>query len=387
MLKFLRAHQDRLKAVNQLKNLPAGCLENCLNNVLNPLRANWAGIYLIAEKKYLLVEKGAPVHPIEVSYFDEVRLLSGKPVCFEQGYAQPLKIQEHIAGYLLIETQAPDQENLIKAYGELVGKELENEVNKKLINYYAAQADYERQRLKKVREHHSIIMEMTAHDLSSPISAVSGYIELIGDSINNNEGLDVVQSYYEKISIGISDISAILHQFNDIKQLKSNKEKENTILTNINWIVRDITDLFLVKARNKSIDLICTMPEQPLFVYADVVKLKRSVMNLVSNAIKFSKEIGTVAIELCKEKEEVVIKVTDNGIGIPEEKQKSIFEPFIQVSKNSLEKDPSSVGLGLYITTNFVHEMNGRIKLQSIYGEGSCFAIYLPLAQSTTDFQ
>lgn len=112
----------------------------------------------------------------------------------------------------------------------------------------------------------------------------------------------------------------------------------------------------------------------------DKIKLKQILYNLVNNALKFTPDNGHIAVVAKKSGDTIRISVRDTGIGIPEDKQKIIFEPFKQVD-SSLSRTYSGTGLGLTIVKNLVEMHGGEIKVESEATKGSTFTIILPVIE------
>ncbi|MEX0778816.1 MAG: HAMP domain-containing sensor histidine kinase [Balneolales bacterium] len=376
-----RRQEDRIQASRQFYSLLPENVTLNLKAKARELQARWIGVYIATEQSHLIAESGRRKWRQPLPDKTLRRLLNGIPTQHEHGFAFPMVINDHAVGYLDIEKEVRHNEpyslDLLMAHAELITKELDNNVNKRLAEAYSRRLDLEESRTRKIEKHCSIIMDMAAHDITSPLSAIRGYLEMIE---KNPIGDDVtaLKNYFGKISLGINEISGILTQFEDVKVLADGDKVMEPIAANLAWIAQDITELFQAKAKNQHVELSYSCPEYPAFVLADVIKLKRAIMNLVSNAIKFSKSTGFVKVEVDTDGPDAIIRVIDNGIGIRKEKQDEVFKPFIQAS-GMHKDDPSSVGLGLYITTHFIHQMNGCLDLESETGVGSCFTITLPL--------
>jgi len=121
--------------------------------------------------------------------------------------------------------------------------------------------------------------------------------------------------------------------------------------------------------------------ELPL-VHADKAKLNEALLNLLSNATKFTPDGGNLKIKAVREDNWCQVSVIDNGIGIKEEDQEQVFEPFYQLD-NPLTKGKSGTGLGLTLVKQIIEKHGGQIWVESEYGKGSRFTFALPLA--TTD--
>jgi signal transduction histidine kinase len=114
-------------------------------------------------------------------------------------------------------------------------------------------------------------------------------------------------------------------------------------------------------------------------VRADAVKLEQILLNLLTNALKFSADGATVRIDVVRSDEVGVVRVADTGVGIPADRLDAIFEPFVQVGR-SLTSPHAGTGLGLAISRDLARAMNGDLTVDSALGAGSTFTLSLPLA-------
>ena len=123
------------------------------------------------------------------------------------------------------------------------------------------------------------------------------------------------------------------------------------------------------------------LKEETLLVLADRARLVQVMLNLLTNAIKYNKEAGTVDLswEAIDDKK-VQIRIKDTGMGIPKEMIEDIFEPFTRLDRDKIKVE--GVGIGLSITKQLLDTMNGTISAESTLGEGSCFTVELPLAKT-----
>jgi two-component system cell cycle sensor histidine kinase PleC len=114
-------------------------------------------------------------------------------------------------------------------------------------------------------------------------------------------------------------------------------------------------------------------------VRADRARMRQVVLNLLSNAMKFTDATGRITLECIPNEVDVVIRVTDTGIGIPQDKLELVFEPFVQLD-STLTRKADGTGLGLAISRSFAREMGGDLTATSVVGEGSAFSLRLPRA-------
>lgn len=145
---------------------------------------------------------------------------------------------------------------------------------------------------------------------------------------------------------------------------------------NLSEIAKEACEDMRIKARKYNINIHFELQEG-LFVLGDRDKLKEVFLNLLDNSIKYGDVNSVIYVESFKEREVVVVKVKDEGEGIPAEDITHVFEPFYRAKKNML-KEKGSAGLGLSIVKNIIEDHHGAIKLQSILNEGTEIKISLP---------
>jgi signal transduction histidine kinase len=144
----------------------------------------------------------------------------------------------------------------------------------------------------------------------------------------------------------------------------------------LDLLIEDVCSLFQVLAEQKGIALDFHATEE-VTVVGDKVRLQQLFTNLIDNAIKYTSK-GSIQITLEKNKEQILLKVKDTGIGIPSEEQENIFKRFHRVDK-SRSRETGGVGLGLSIAEWIVHAHHGRIEVNSELNKGSTFTVHFPI--------
>lgn len=215
-----------------------------------------------------------------------------------------------------------------------------------------------------------------SHDLRSPLSVILGILQCYKDEHNKSkveEHMDVIKRNCYKILKLINNIidSTKLNQ----KHFKINRQNID-IINLIEWDISGIDKY----AKMKNISLVFDTNVEECILAVDIEAFDRIIMNLISNAIKFSKENSDIFINAWKDKKYITISVKDEGIGIPEDEQKTIFNRFIQSTKND-RREYSGSGIGLNLVADLVKAHDGFVELKSIEGVGSEFSIKIPLTR------
>ena len=224
----------------------------------------------------------------------------------------------------------------------------------------------------------SLFLANMSHEIRTPMNAVLGYIEVLSRKIT-----DPVQKEY--LASMQSSSNALLNLINDLldfSKAESGKLALNNQSTDIRYIIHDIESIFRLKAQQKNLEFVVEIDKNiPDSMLLDELKVRQILLNLTSNAIKFTDK-GYVKIKVSSQnidskKADLILEVKDTGKGIPEEHHKKIFQLFEQEDKGITRKY-GGTGLGLAITMQIVKLMHGRVILDSKEGSGSTFRIILP---------
>jgi signal transduction histidine kinase len=215
-----------------------------------------------------------------------------------------------------------------------------------------------------------------AHDLKSPFNAIMGFSELM---LVNYDDLD------DEIFIkGLKTMeSAASHAYKLVENLliwskNQSKGKEfNPEWLDLNEHIHDSIKISEGAILNKELH-VSFNPKKECSIFADRNMIDLVIRNLISNAIKFTNKKGKISVKVVVNKEEVSVSVSDNGVGIPENKLKTIFE--IDKHKNTLgTENEQGTGLGLILCKDFIENHKGKIWVESTQGKGSKFTFTLPL--------
>lgn len=224
----------------------------------------------------------------------------------------------------------------------------------------------------------TIFLANMSHELRSPLNAILGFSQLL------TRGKNLTVEQVKKLNIINNSGEYLLSLINDILDI-SKIENGSMIVNNhdFNLIenLKDIYSLFSIKAQEKHLKFIFNIASNvPKLIYSDRLKIRQIIINLVSNAIKYTNK-GEVLCYFDYAKyddiEIIKVKIKDTGKGIKEEEIESIFEPFVQ-TKSGVESQVGS-GLGLSITKNYLNLLGGDIKVESKINQGSQFTIIIPI--------
>lgn len=219
------------------------------------------------------------------------------------------------------------------------------------------------------------ILSHVSHDLRSPLASLLGYLETweINKHTITSEQSDLYISTAKKSA---QKISHLVEQLFELAHLDSNNIQVNIERFSIAELVQDVLQKFQIEADKKNIRLIVTPQDTGIEVVGDIEKLDRVFTNLVENAIRHTKDGGTVAVRLSDTARTVVVEVSDDGIGIPEEDIPHVFDPHFKAG-NSVRGNTSHGGLGLAITKKLLDLHQSSIKVKSDLNKGTTFQFYL----------
>jgi signal transduction histidine kinase len=227
-----------------------------------------------------------------------------------------------------------------------------------------------------------VFLANMSHELRTPLNAIIGFSQILQtrEEIPQN-----MRSYIEKISIAGNNLLNLVNTILDFAKLEAGKMSYHPKMTLLSDIVKEISIIISPLAEAKNISI--TMPSDiSLALFIDTQLMKQSLINILSNAIKFTPDNGKVvfSIMFSKTRNQYVLSVCDNGVGMSKESMSEIFKPFMQAD-NHLQASSKGTGLGLVITKKIVEDIHGgKIWVESTLGEGSCFYISIPIKDDLT---
>lgn len=230
---------------------------------------------------------------------------------------------------------------------------------------------HEKQLTEELIESRHRLLLAVSHDIKTPLSSIMGYIEIWDSEENQTRKKRQLQSAHNSGK----HILSMLNNLLEFSRLEQNSGIMQTTRFNLIDLMNDITGMFQPFTDDKGIELEFTNnATSPFIIETDYTVLKQILVNVISNAVKYTVE-GSVNIMMMHDKQ-LIFRITDTGIGIDEEDISKIFKPFSRVN-NPLKTEGS--GFGLYVTKGLVEALKGNINLESEKGKGTRITIQLPI--------
>jgi signal transduction histidine kinase len=224
-------------------------------------------------------------------------------------------------------------------------------------------------------------LSLVSHELKTPVTSIKGYSQLLkrrADRENLSEGIlnacTVIERQVERME-GL--ISTLL----DLSRLETSQMDLNIERVDVRALVLRVSEMVQLTEDTHVIDL--NVPSEAVWIEADAGRVEQVLMNLLTNAVRFSATGTTVSVSL-RDDEQVVLQVVDEGQGIPAAMQPHIFERFY---RGGNIQQSNGMGIGLYITRGIVEQHGGTIEVHSTAGEGASFTVRLPRTQPPSDFR
>lgn len=254
-----------------------------------------------------------------------------------------------------------DEEVSIKGYYEI--EKISDSFNKMIS------------RMQKIENTRQEFVSNVSHELKTPITS----IKVLADSLLMQEDapVELYREFLVDITEEIERESKIIDDLLSLVKLNKTAGDMNIASVNINELLEQILKRLRPLAKKQNIEMIYES-FRPVTAEVDEVKLSLAITNLIENAIKYNIPDGWVRVSLNADHKYFYIKVSDSGIGIPEESQDLIFERFYRVDK-ARSRESGGTGLGLAITKSVIQMHRGAIKVHSAEGEGTTFNVRIPL--------
>jgi signal transduction histidine kinase len=231
---------------------------------------------------------------------------------------------------------------------------------------------------KKLRESNATkdkFFSIVAHDLKNPFNALMGFSDLLEQEAKKTDN-EKIKTYSSLISTTLSKSLDYLNNLLEWSRLQSDKIEFQPVQVNLLQLVRETVEILNVQSESKNISIKIDLPND-ISIKADENMLKTVLLNLISNAIKYSYPDSSIILKGKREKGKVSFSVKDNGVGIKSEAREKLFL-IEEASSTRGTNNEAGTGLGLILCKEFIMKHHGEIGAKSKYGKGSTFWFKIP---------
>lgn len=297
--------------------------------------------------------------------------------------AIPLVSQNTLIGLVSIETSHPeryDEERFefIKLITRRVAVALDN------ARLYRETADQLRivqglyAQVKELEALKTDMIRIASHDLRTPLTIIVNYVKLIEMQLDD-AATEKVMEYLRTVQDAANRMTRMTNDILSVERIEASAKNPVMIAVDLYKIVKEGFTVMQPNAQLKNQDYIFDVEEGVYMVKGDPIQLTEAINNLISNAIKYTPDEGTVRVSLNKRGSMADFSVVDNGHGIPEAQQERLFQPFYRVRTPEVYHIEGT-GLGLHLVKNIIERHSGEMKFSSVHNEGSMFGFTLPIS-------
>ena len=273
--------------------------------------------------------------------------------------------------------------DLRDALGEHISADPINDVEQE-VKEWAKQKKIEIDELRTQEKFRRDFLSNISHEFKTPLFAIQGYIEAIQD--DDFEDMDMVKDFLMKASRNVDRLSYLIKDLDEISKLETGEMAINYTKFKINDLVKEVFESMEMKATQHKIKLVFKQKyDEPILVNADREKIIQVLVNLIDNSFKYGKEGGSTSISLFELHDQVLVEVTDDGIGIEEKNLPRLFERFFRTD-TSRSRQIGGSGLGLAIVKHIIEAHQQTINVRSTEGLGSTFGFTLQRSKPALQF-
>lgn len=229
--------------------------------------------------------------------------------------------------------------------------------------------------LKQIDRLKTEFVHTVSHDLRSPLTAILGYVDLLERVGPVNEQQ---RQFINRVQISVENITSLVNDLLELGRIEAGFDGLKEVVP-LEGIIQYTLETLSAQINEKHLNMNLSLPADIPQMRGNPIRLRQMLDNLIGNAIKYTPEDGDIGIEVEVQSEQVILRISDNGPGIPPSDQPHIFEKFYRAS--NVPKGVGGSGLGLAIVKSIVDSHHGRIWVESSLGKGSTFTIVLPVVQ------
>lgn len=224
----------------------------------------------------------------------------------------------------------------------------------------------------------SDFLSAVSHELRTPLTSIAGYVELFEDQFHD-QLTDEQSSMLAVVNRNVTRLHALIEDLLTLSQTESQSFRTSFDLLDLTHLTSDVAYDLQAMASARGVTINEVHPDRSMVMQGDASQLSRALLNLVSNAVKFSADGSEVTIRVRQSRDWAHLEVTDHGIGIPAGEMSNLATRFFRAS-NAVDAEIAGTGLGLRIVQAIVDNHGGRLEVESVEGEGTTARMLLPLA-------
>lgn len=280
--------------------------------------------------------------------------------------------------------EAEKERRLLERILDVSSKELEDanrflrQQNKELreqeeLRLARDEAIMEMNQAKEANRAKDAFLSSMSHELRTPLNAIIGFSQVL---LAKNDTPESVKAFVDKIHLSGKNLLSLVNTILDFSKIEAGKMEVHKTVLPLHELIDEINVLVEPMAEKKHIALNLEIKES-MNIYGDRQLIKQVLLNLITNAIKFSPDGETIIVGHHSEESQEVFGICDHGPGIPNDKIEALFDPFVQIREHQ-HNAMKGTGLGLAIVKKIIDLHEGRIWVESTVGKGSCFYFSLP---------
>jgi signal transduction histidine kinase/response regulator RpfG family c-di-GMP phosphodiesterase len=293
----------------------------------------------------------------------------------------PINDQGSLAAFLVIgffaDDPPPETMPFLRFYANRIQAHIQmKRTGEKLLDRERSLSLY-KEELESVNQLKSNFMSIVSHELRTPLTSIKAYTETLLDNIETMKR-HTIQEFLTVMDEENERLIKLVDNILNYSRMESGNLKVEKISCNLNTLIGEVQESLGKKIESGNVNVEIRMPKRPVMIDADKELIRQLVLNLMSNAVKFTPNGGRVTVQLEEEASAARIVVQDTGKGIPEDQLEKIFERFHQVDTSNTREHGGS-GLGLAICKNIVEWHDGKIWVENVKEAGAKFVVLLPM--------
>jgi two-component system phosphate regulon sensor histidine kinase PhoR len=268
--------------------------------------------------------------------------------------------------------------NLKESIGDNMGDDPLSEMETQ-VKDWVTDKSREIEDLKKLEQFRKEFLANLSHELKTPIFNIQGYVHTLLDGAMDEP--EVMRHFLERTAKSIDRLNNLVDDLDEISKIERGEVAMQKEIFDITQLAKEVLESMELKAQAKQVVLgVAKGFDRPFFIYADKEKIRQVITNLIDNSVKYGNEGGSTTASFYDMDDNILVEITDNGIGISEEHLPRLFERFYRIDKHR-SREQGGTGLGLAIVKHIIEAHEQTINVRSTVGVGTTFAFTLQKAK------